>query len=473
MNARKRNRKIPGQSLMKNRTAWLCLGYTLLAVQVILLAGVSLLLRSRSGSLNSDELRNVFLDWLGMFVLILQYLSMVRVSRPMALDQYMMGMILAEYFYLFTEAVYWMIAGRPENRIPILINETLYCLCPLALSLLFWYLIRAWTDREKRRRTALDRVVDSLAALGTLLLLGNLFGGYYFRIDPPSGAYIRGSLFSVRKLVVMLILSCCVIQILLERLPWREKVVFLSFPLAPMAVTVFSWIQAQPTLVSISAFCMVTFVYTNLYTRRNMELLSRRQALTESRLRGLQAQLNPHFFYNALASVSGLCETDPKAAETLIGEISAYLRSNVTQQDQDMMTGFEDEMENVRHYVHIVKTRFPSLKVEYDLQAVDFELPRMTLQPLVENAIRHGMKRRFRGEGTVTISTVERPEAWVVTVADDGEGFMLPLPEDGEKHVGISNVRTRLEMLCGGRLEINSAPGRGTVCTIRIPRWNA
>jgi two-component system LytT family sensor kinase len=110
------------------------------------------------------------------------------------------------------------------------------------------------------------------------------------------------------------------------------------------------------------------------------------------------------------------------------------------------------------------------LHVEYDIQVSGFRLPALSLQPIVENAVRYGIMQRENG-GTVKISSEERDTDFLITVADDGVGYDVLEPKaDGRTHVGIANVRKRIEMMCGGSLEIRSTPGSGTVATISIPK---
>ena len=111
-----------------------------------------------------------------------------------------------------------------------------------------------------------------------------------------------------------------------------------------------------------------------------------------------------------------------------------------------------------------------TLEIEYDVKCVDFSLPVLTVQPIVENAVKHGTSKK-RGGGKVMISTDQNEEYYVVKVADTGCGFDPAVPKnDGKRHVGIENVRQRLFNMCQGTLTIESTVGEGTLATIRIPK---
>ncbi len=125
-------------------------------------------------------------------------------------------------------------------------------------------------------------------------------------------------------------------------------------------------------------------------------------------------------------------------------------------------------MEHLDNYLAIEKVRFPDMKVETQFLVTDFELPGLSLQPIVENAIRHGIRGK-RSSGNIRITSDQTEEEYILIVEDDGIGYQ-GIPDDHKKHVGIANVRYRLEKLCHGSLEIEGKKDKGTRVTIRIPK---
>ena len=183
------------------------------------------------------------------------------------------------------------------------------------------------------------------------------------------------------------------------------------------------------------------------------------------------SQIQPHFLYNTLNSIYQLCETNPMRARYMVNSFSEYLRNNLSALEEQGLISFETELAHVKTYLDIEKVRFEdTLEIEYDIQCVDFSLPVLTVQPIVENAVKHGTSKK-RGGGTVRIVADENEENYRITVSDTGCGFDPAKPkDDGKRHLAIENVRRRLSKMCGGTLTIESAVGSGTIATIIIPK---
>ena len=185
----------------------------------------------------------------------------------------------------------------------------------------------------------------------------------------------------------------------------------------------------------------------------------------------LAAQIQPHFIYNAMNTIHGLCDEDVEEAKQAICDFSDYLRANFESLEKTEPVFFEEELEHTRFYLSLEKLRFgDELQMVFDLQAKDFKLPPLTVQPLVENAVRHGLRKK-PGVGTLTLKTCETAHAFEVIIEDDGVGFdPQTLATDDHIHVGIANARTRLERMSNGTLIVESAPNEGTKITIRIAK---
>ena len=191
--------------------------------------------------------------------------------------------------------------------------------------------------------------------------------------------------------------------------------------------------------------------------------------LQKSRAAIMISQIRPHFIYNTLGTIEALCETQPKAAASLVHNFARYLRGNFSELDNPSPIRMSQEMEHVRCYVSIELVRFPDITVNFDIQSEDFLLPALSVQPLVENAIKHGLMQLAEG-GTVTVSAYETDIHYCICVQDNGGGFDTSHLWEDREHIGLRNIRERIEVICAGTLTVESTPGVGTNVLISIPK---
>jgi two-component system sensor histidine kinase ChiS len=189
----------------------------------------------------------------------------------------------------------------------------------------------------------------------------------------------------------------------------------------------------------------------------------------------MQAQIKPHFLFNTLNAISSFCDTDIRQAQQLIDDFSNYLRQSFDFKNLEMCAPLERELSLVNSYVEITKARFgDKLSVEFDIDnTIKTRIPVLSIQPLVENAIVHGLRKKG-GKGSVTITVKKVPEGVLVNVEDDGQGIpadrleavLLPETDQG---IGLWNIDRRLKKLFGKGLTIESAPGKGTRVAYVVP----
>ena len=271
----------------------------------------------------------------------------------------------------------------------------------------------------------------------------------------------------------------------LNRIPWTVVGIASVALIAVITVIVSAlgiWQVGVISAIALLLIVCVSIVIIRWEIKRNEQAVMEAQRieeekramelkLQESQISIMLSQIQPHFLYNTLNSIYQLCETNPMRARALVNSFSEYLRNNLSSLEEPGLIPFATELSHVNTYLDIEKVRFEdTLEIEYDIKCVDFSLPVLTVQPIVENAVKHGTSKK-RGGGTVKISTDEDKENYIITVSDTGCGFDPTKPkEDGKRHVGIENVRQRLYNMCGGTLKIESTVGVGTLATIIIPK---
>lgn len=338
----------------------------------------------------------------------------------------------------------------------------------LLLPLLAQYMMRRCGETS---RSLVMYIVD-IIWVGFFILLGYAQMSksiYYVSTD---NVFHRGPLYPVLLVPPILIMLVIFIALIRrrDRLTRRQFNAFLAYIAIPIIAIGFqmfnsgiNFIMLGVTIATGLLMSMLLLDQTDQATRQQRKIADQQASLTV-------LQMRPHFVYNTMMSIYYLCEEDPKRAQRVILDFSKYLRKNFTAIASEEPIPFEEELEHAKAYLAVEQVRFEdSLFVEYDTPYKDFELPPLTLQPLVENCVKHGIDPEL-DPITVTIRTEKTDTGYDVIVADTGPGFgatAISENTDGNR-VALSNIRDRLEAI-GAELEIGDREGGGAVVTIHIP----
>ena len=229
----------------------------------------------------------------------------------------------------------------------------------------------------------------------------------------------------------------------------------------------YATLSHRRVLVLLSVLLLLCITVLTLWEMR--VLLRLQDELAQSHMTLLLSQIKPHFLYNTLNSIRTLIRTDPVSADSLVYNFSRFLRNNMQSINADGLIPFTQELEHITSYVKIEETCFPKLKVVFDIRVRNFFVPPLTIQPLVENAIKHGALKRAVG-GCVTISTWENKDSFCIEVCDDGVGFDLEQVLPSSSGHGLQNIIVRLWQLCGATLQIDTQVGHGCMALVKIPK---
>lgn len=227
-------------------------------------------------------------------------------------------------------------------------------------------------------------------------------------------------------------------------------------------------------LVAIATIMVLKYIPNNINAvatakELEMEKIALNAELAESRISTMMSQIRPHFIYNTLGSIEQLCKLNPSKAAELVHNFAKYLRGNFGELDNTRPILMSQEMEHVRHYISIENVRFPDMTFTFEMNSNDFYIPALTIQPIVENAIKHGLMKLSNG-GMIRVTTYETNTEYCIFVEDDGAGFDTSVLIDERKHLGLRNIRERLKVMVNGTLEIESQIGVGTKVVIKIPK---
>ncbi len=321
---------------------------------------------------------------------------------------------------------------------------------------------------KKPRGSALFRAVAALWAAGFILLNLTLFTDWVYSVSPEN-ELIRGPLYGPTILLMIAIPVLDLICVFRWRslMPGRYLYAFIvglvpvtAALMVHLYVSVFAFLSFGIAVCALSMFGIILFDQIDRSMRQQREIAHQRASI-------MVLQMRPHFIYNTMMSIYYLCRQNPDLAQQVTLDFTTYLRKNFTAIASEELIPFTEELEHTRAYLAVEQAQFEdSLFIEYDTPHTQFSLPPLTLQPIVENAVKHGMDPDSEPLH-IRIRTAAAGSGSEIIVEDTGAGFR---PEDdGEPHTAIKNIRQRLEMMCGGKLTITPREGGGTVVRVTIP----
>jgi two-component system LytT family sensor kinase len=397
---------------------------------------------------------------------VARFLKMPGMKRGIALS----CLTIAGGLWIFIDGGYPYVALLFEN--PSLFN-TIDVLQVFTIPVVFALYVYTYLENNKVKKIAEILTCISLAVLTVAVVL------------QITGLY---DLYELQSWAVALSIGVGVFFILLLgyeafQLKNRQSLFILLswlpfFAAATMEITNF-YFKFMPERSAIkygfALSVLLQFIYLIRVLRSNVEknkkTVQLEYELLQSRIAVMLSQIQPHFLFNTLNDIRFLYRESPGQAEEALVSFTRYLRGNMDSLSQTDLVPFTQELDHLKHYIAIEQIRFGErLKVVFELGCMEFFLPVLTIQPLVENAIRHGVTKKREG-GTVTIHTSEDAENYNIRVYDNGVGYNAFLPkEDGQSHYGLQNVLSRLQSMCAGGLEIESRIGEGTCAWVRIPK---
>ena len=315
----------------------------------------------------------------------------------------------------------------------------------------------------------------TLAGINAALYFSSPFTKLCFEIREFDFAALHGPLYFTCFLISGLLLLELLMRTILRYREMRrlEQLIPVSVALiiaASVALDMNVGMAQQPVAfltIAIVVGSVFYYIWLHLQFVREHE----KDLMASQRIQIMMTQIQPHFLFNALNTIRALYSKDPSLADRTLENFCTYLRQNLESLSQTDLVPVTKELEHTRLYAEIEVLRFPNIHVEYRTWDQDFQIPALTIQPLVENAIRHGV--RNRKDGLVTITT-KRESGWhQITIQDNGVGFdTKEQASAGGTHVGLRNVKDRIEQMCSGTMVLRSEIGKGTSITLRIPDSN-
>ena len=411
--------------------------------------------------------------------LIISILGLTLVLRSNVLErrsrQYFLWIFIILIGYAVSDLVSWLTMEKAE-RGWILVSKTGLFLASAFSGALIPLVAGFLLYSAGEKKAFGNRVFQMIVAVFVLYLFSLIYAQFsttiYYYDD--LNTYHRGPWYPV-LLILPILMSVLYIWLLWnkrKKLSKEHKAVFACYILIPgismIIQIVFYGVSIIVLGASIAAFIMLTNVLSDHRKQFYMQQAENSKLRTEI----LLSQIQPHFLFNTLGTISHLCNDAPEAKKAIV-LFSRYLRGNIEVLSKEMLIPFDKEIDHVRMYLELEKLRFgESLLVSWELACTDFMIPSLILQPLVENAVRYGVRGNADGCGTVRLLSRDCSDHYEISVVDDGPGFSPGDKQgfDERTHVGIENVKERLRAVCNGELRIQSAPGAGTQAIIILPK---
>ena len=374
------------------------------------------------------------------------------------------GLLFFNSCLSLVEAIYYGVPGL--ERVMIAVNFWMSLISVIPLPMMTLFLLRC--SGESRQKSALFRSVLALFGLYfTLLVIAQFIPVFYY--VTPDNLFHFGPWYPVLILPTLVMELLNLFGLLRRRSVLTKKrfyAILISMLPLTVALIVHLFVAAFPfiiTGIAISAISMYGLVLSDEIEQhfRQQQEIARQNA-------GIMAlQMRPHFIHNTLMSIYYLCQQDPSEAQRVTLDFNTYLEKNMTALAGDETIPFSEELEHTRAYLNVEQALYDeSLFVVYDTPHTAFRVPPLTLQPIVENAVKHGLDPDLEPL-RISIQTRRTDSGSEIVVSDNGPGFAPA--DDGSPHIALANIRQRLEMMCGGKMTIMSCKGGGTAVKLTIP----
>ena len=312
------------------------------------------------------------------------------------------------------------------------------------------------------------------AVLGVFFVI-NIFAQFtdVFYYVTSDNQFYRGPFwaFWVFPLAVCMVLNTTGLFYRIKKLPRKYFVahlIYLLYMTTTMLLHMFFYVEV-PVVIGISLFALVSFA---MILTDNMENnMKKEHQIAHQRAEIMVLQMRPHFIFNTMMGIYYLCDQDAEKAKQVTLDFTSYLRKNFAAIASEEPVPFSDELEHTRAYLAVEQAQFEdTLFVNFDTPYRTFRIPPLTLQPIVENAVKHGMSS---SSDPIHISVITRQtdKTVEIVVEDDGVGFdPAGNSDDNDPHIALNNIKERLEMMCKGTLKISPRDGGGTSVKITLPK---
>ena len=417
-------------------------------------------------------------SWLDFFCVILMAVLAIGIFRRRTgreSNKLFFELVVAHAITLFFDGIYWTIDGRVGIIWMAIVFVLIYAFCLLMLTFYHYYLRAFWKEHYGIGIAKKFKYLPLTVNIVFNLLWISSFFTHLFFVMNSDGSYYYTNLHWLSQLGILLILLPDYIVLLKERekIGFKNCLLWFFLPTWAVVVRYFDLKYNLPFVYPAIALCIVV-IFTMVNTEMDRSIDKHLLAVRSEMGKVMISQIQPHFLYNVLNSISILCHKNPDRAAEITDEFAQYLRWNINSVFSSEPVSVNEEISHTKIYLKLEKERFGDiLNIKWNIKDDSFYIPPLVLQPLVENAVRHGICQKEDG-GTIWIDIFSDELNYNVVITDNGNGFdsSTAYKHDDKLHVGISYAKEQVEGICGGTMSVESTPGRGTRVRITLPREN-
>ena len=355
-----------------------------------------------------------------------------------------------------------------SNGFIIAFYTSFYIMNNIELLLLFKYM-KNYTELPNKTVKTLNIINLSLFTIFCILDIINIFTGIFFTAE--NGVYLRSNTMIISQGYQFIMFTAIfVTAVASKKLNSREKIAFALYCVLPFIAIILQNAFKGYAIAYASIIVAIEVLFVFIGVEKNFQISMQKEKIKDAQINIMLSQIQPHFVYNSLSAISTLITIDPEKAQEALDNFTEYLRRNLSSLTDVKLIPFEDELKHIETYISLEKLRFDDrINVIYDLKTTDFNVPVLSIQPIVENAIKHGILKKVEG-GTLKISTYEAEDSYVIVIEDNGVGFNNDDVKKEENHYGIDNIEYRIKNMCNGSLDIKSVINKGTIVTITLKK---
>lgn len=418
--------------------------------------------------MDSKSVFNATICIIGVSLLLIHIVNLVLKKKKRRDEMFLLIFFIFTAIHFATYTVYDLVKDYYTSDTYIMSFYTTFYIMNNAEVFLFFLYLSNYIRLPQKYKKIFSLINIVLFSVFVVSDFVNLATHMYF--SAVDGVYHREQFMIISQgyQFVMLVISF-ILAIINKELNVREKIAFSIYCFIPFVAIIVQNALPGFAIAYLSMILAIEILILFLSIEKNFMLLEDEQRLKDANVKIMVSQIQPHFIYNTLSSISTLIPIDQARAQKALDDFTEYLRMNFSTLTETNLVSFSDELKHIQTYIELEKMRFNErLHVNYDIKVSSFDVPLLSIQPLVENAIKHGILKKVEG-GTLLIKTYETENSYVVEVVDDGVGFNIEdIDFKSNTHIGLNNVKHRITTMCKGEMNIFSEINKGTTIVVKF-----